>query len=84
MNLKHPVYLGEKIQWLKMNGNMEELSIYVDKYEVEKSILRRPFVKGHYSIEQMCIMCFAGCGSCGRPHPERQKMKTGEGYDAVV
>ncbi len=32
----------------------------------------------------MCIMCFAGCGTCGRPHPERQKMKTGEGYDAVV
>ena len=29
-------------------------------------------------------MCFAGCGPCGRPHPERQKMKSGESHDAVV
>ena len=47
MNLKHPVYLGEKIQWLKMNGNMEELSIYVDKYEV------RSFVKNTIGKEYL-------------------------------
>ena len=47
MNLKHPVYLGENIQWLKMNGNMEELSIYVDKYEV------RSFVKNTIGKEYL-------------------------------
>ena len=38
MNLNEPKYLGEKIQWLKMYGNLEELSKYVDKYEVRKFI----------------------------------------------
>ncbi len=42
LNLKNPKTYGEKIQWLKIYGNLEEVSNYVDKYEVrnfiEKSI----------------------------------------------
>ena len=38
LNLKNPKTFGEKIQWLKVNGGLEELSSYVDKYEVRKFI----------------------------------------------
>ena len=38
LNLKNPKYYGEKIQWLKLNGGLEELSDLVDKYEVRKYI----------------------------------------------
>lgn len=34
LNLKNPKYWGEKIQWLKLYGGLEELSEYVDKYKV--------------------------------------------------
>ena len=33
-NLKKPVYFGEKIQWLKVYGNLEKYTNYVDKYLV--------------------------------------------------
>lgn len=38
LNLKNPRYYGEKIQWLKMYGNLQELSKYVDKYEVRNFV----------------------------------------------
>ncbi|MGJ0841787.1 ATP-grasp fold amidoligase family protein [Clostridium tertium] len=38
LNLKNPKYFGEKIQWLKLYGNLDKLSQYVDKYEVRKFI----------------------------------------------
>ncbi|MBR3873230.1 MAG: glycosyl transferase [Clostridia bacterium] len=34
LDLKHPKYYGEKIQWLKLYGGLEELADYVDKYKV--------------------------------------------------
>lgn len=38
LNLKNPRFFGEKIQWLKVYGNMEVLSKYVDKYEVRRYV----------------------------------------------
>ena len=38
LNLKNPKYFGEKIQWLKLYGHLEELANYVDKYEVRKYV----------------------------------------------
>ena len=38
LNLQNPKTWGEKIQWLKLNGHLDELSKYVDKYEVRKYI----------------------------------------------
>lgn len=38
LNLRNPRYLGEKIQWLKLYGHLEELAAYVDKYEVRKYV----------------------------------------------
>lgn len=39
LNLKNPQYFGEKIQWMKLYGNLEQYTKYVDKFEV------RSFVK---------------------------------------
>lgn len=38
LNLDNPKYYGEKIQWIKYNGNLESKGIYVDKYEVRKYV----------------------------------------------
>lgn len=38
LNLKNPKYWGEKIQWLKLYGELEKLSKYVDKYEVREYV----------------------------------------------
>lgn len=38
LNLKNPKTYGEKIQWLKLYGGLEEVSNYVDKYEVRNYI----------------------------------------------
>lgn len=38
LNLKNPRYFGEKIQWLKLYGHLEELSGFADKYEVRKFV----------------------------------------------
>lgn len=41
LNLKNPLYFGEKIQWLKLHGNLERYSKYVDKYEVRTFVKER-------------------------------------------
>lgn len=40
LNLKNPKYYGEKIQWLKLYGNLEEVADYVDKYKVRDFVGR--------------------------------------------
>ena len=40
LNLKNPRYFGEKIQWLKLYGHLDELSDYVDKYVVREFVAR--------------------------------------------
>lgn len=41
LNLKNPKYFGEKIQYIKLNCNLERYSKYVDKYEVRKFVQSR-------------------------------------------
>ncbi|MBD1383138.1 ATP-grasp fold amidoligase family protein [Metabacillus arenae] len=38
LNLTNPRTFTEKMQWIKLNGNLERFSKYVDKYEVRQSI----------------------------------------------
>ena len=38
LHLKKPKYWGEKIQWIKLNGGLEELGKFVDKYEVRNYV----------------------------------------------
>ncbi len=33
-----PLYFGEKIQWLKLYGNLDKYSDYVDKYKVREYV----------------------------------------------
>lgn len=40
LNLKNPQYFGEKIQWLKLYGHLDELSNYVDKYAVREFVVK--------------------------------------------
>lgn len=40
LNLRNPQYFGEKIQWLKLYGHLDELAAYVDKYEVRNYVER--------------------------------------------
>lgn len=47
VNFKNPKYFGEKIQWLKLNGDLEKYSDYVDKYKV------REFVKNEIGKEYL-------------------------------
>jgi uncharacterized protein YlbG (UPF0298 family) len=41
LNLRRPRYYGEKIQWMKLYGNLEEYRDYVDKFEVRKFIAKK-------------------------------------------
>lgn len=41
LNLKSPQTFSEKIQWIKLNVNLEELKDYVDKYNVREYVKRK-------------------------------------------
>jgi hypothetical protein len=41
LNLKSPRYFGEKIQWLKLYGNLDKYGRYVDKYEVRDVVKQK-------------------------------------------
>ena len=45
LNLKNPQYFGEKIQWLKLYGHLDELSDYVDKYAVREFVAKTVTLK---------------------------------------
>lgn len=54
-NLEQPETFSEKLQWLKLNGGLERLSPYVDKYRVREYVQQKigrqhliPLI-GHYS-----------------------------------
>ena len=38
LNLKEPKYYGEKIQWIKLYGNLERFTSFVDKYLVRSYV----------------------------------------------
>jgi len=53
LNLKNPKYYGEKIQWLKLYGNLEEVADYVDKYKVRQFVeqtVGSQYLNGLYGI----------------------------------
>lgn len=41
LNLKEPKYYGEKIQWIKLYGQAERFSVFVDKYLVRNYIKKK-------------------------------------------
>lgn len=53
LNLKNPKYYGEKIQWLKLYGHLEEVADYVDKYKVRRFVeqtIGEQYLNGLYGV----------------------------------
>lgn len=79
LNLKNPRYYGEKIQWLKLYGNLEELADYVDKYTVREFVektIGAQYLNAFYGVydspeeidydvlpEQFVLKCTNGSGA---------------------
>lgn len=81
LNLKNPKYYGEKIQWLKINGGLEELGKYVDKYDVrqyiENTIGKEYLIKSYGVFENVDDIDFSIL-------PERFVLKCTNGTQAVL
>ncbi len=83
VNFKNPRYFGEKIQWLKLYGNLEKYSDYVDKYKVREYIKKTigeeyliPLLGVYDKIEDINYESF--------PHKFVLKLNTGSGYNIIV
>lgn len=91
LNLKNPSYFGEKIQWLKLYGHLDELHNYVDKFEVRKyiaSCIGNQYLNELYGIynqvddidfsklpNQFVLKCTNGSGQI-LVCPDKSKFKT--------
>lgn len=60
LSKNNPKYFGEKIQWLKLYGNLEKYSKYADKYEVRKYVTSKigeeyliPLIGVYNTIEEI-------------------------------
>lgn len=83
VDFKSPKYFGEKIQWLKLNGNLEKYNDYVDKYLV------RSYIKN--SIGEKYLIPLIGVYDNpsmidydNLPDKFVIKLNTGSGYNIVV
>lgn len=83
VNFRNPKFFGEKIQWLKLNGNLEKYSDYVDKYKV------REFIKNEIG-EEYLIPLYAVYDDPDKinyqnlPSKFVIKLNTGSGYNIIV
>ena len=83
INFKHPKYFGEKIQWLKVYGNLERYTDYADKYKVREYISKK--IGEQYLIPLLQV--------CDKPEqidydslPDKFviKLNTGSGYNIII
>lgn len=83
VNFKNPKYFGEKIQWLKMYGNLEKYNDYVDK------LLVRDYIKKTIG-EDYLIPLLGAYDSADEIDFETLplrfviKLNTGSGYNIIV
>ena len=83
VNFKKPKYFGEKIQYLKLYGNLEKYKKYVDKYEVRKYIKNTigekyliPLIGVYKNTNEIDYNLL--------PNKFVLKLNTGSGYNIVV
>lgn len=83
VNFKKPKYFGEKIQYLKVYGNMEQYKKYVDKYAVrrfvEKTIGKEyliPLIKYYENLNDIDYNYL--------PEQFAIKLNYGSGYNIIV
>ena len=72
-------------RFIKMAHNsrfFDQATTWLRKIDSQTTICKMSLL---YLTDVHHVLCRVRVGMVrGRPHPERQKMKTGEGYDAVV
>ena len=83
VNFKNPKYFGEKIQWLKIYGNLERFSDYVDKYKVREYVAKKigkeyliPLINVYDSTDEIDYEKL--------PDSFVLKLNTGSGYNYIV
>lgn len=83
VNFKNPKYFGEKIQWLKLNGNLERYKDYVDKYKVRDYIEK---IIGKEYLIPLIKVCDNAAEIDYENLPTRFiiKLNTGSGYNIIV
>ena len=83
INFKNPKYFGEKIQWLKLYGNLEKYKNYVDKYKVRDFIKKKigqeyliPLIQVYNKPEEIDYDSL--------PEKFVIKLNNGSGYNIIV
>lgn len=83
VDFKSPKYFGEKIQWLKLNGNLEKYNDYVDKYLVRNYV--RNSIGDKYLIPLIGVYDNPSMIDYDNlPDKFVIKLNTGSGYNIVV
>ena len=82
-NKEKPEYFGEKIQWLKLYGNLEKYNDYVDKYKVREYIKNTigeeyliPLLGAYDRVEEIDYKKL--------PNKFVMKLNHGSGYNIIV
>lgn len=80
---ENPKYFGEKIQWLKMYGNLEKYNDYVDKYKVREYIKQK--VGEEYLIPILGVYDTPDEIDYSKlPNQFVLKLNTGSGFNIIV
>lgn len=83
VNFQNPRFFGEKIQWLKLYGNLEKYNNYVDKYLVRDYICNK--IGDEYLIPLIDVYDKADdINFDSLPKKYVIKLNTGSGYNIVV
>lgn len=83
VNFKNPEYFGEKIQWLKLNGNLEKYNDYVNKYLVRNYI--KNLIGDKYLIPLIGVYDDPSNIEYDKlPSKFVIKLNTGSGYNIVI
>ncbi len=83
INFKNPKYFGEKIQWLKLNGNLERYTNYADKYKVREFVTKK--IGEEYLIPLIGV--YGSTDKIGYEKLPKKcvlKLNTGSGYNMII
>ena len=83
VNFNKPLYFGEKIQWLKLYGNLEKYEDYVDKYKVRRYVNKKigdeyliPLIEKYDDVKKIAYDKL--------PNKFVFKLNNGSGYNLIV
>ena len=83
IDFKNPKYFGEKIQWLKLYGNLEKYTDYVDKYKVRDYI--KKIVGEEYLIPLLGVYDKSSDIDYSKlPNQFVLKINNGSGYNLII